>query len=690
MTVTEYPAYVAGQTLTADELNLLAEHSFHRDTLLGRLIGFGVNCGFSGTFTGAVLTIQPGMAVDQSGEPLVMRQSKTIAFPASPLSTTAYPFINSETDVWSVIARAADTELPHTACTETGCDGHSVKHLREVVLEVKRGRITGPRYAFSEHKVLKIAPLLLTPKGELIGNIEPFKTDLVGVLDELGGPVAALKGKVTAVTVGASEEAAIRGYKVGWLNMVLMAATDLVRCRALNAIECFRDDSHPGVVLGAVTQTGGTWTFTCSYKHHWEPPKGLSQALLGGTCQSVCGASQDFLVSVLTDYAPPVPAPTPTPPGGNGGVIIKPPIKYCPKGTFGCGKIVVFPPPKTRYPWPPVIKVPIGVGPDDYLPIDDSILDPDIRIIDAVAELYGYDKLNALNDGVFNADTLIGEHGVNVKATIENDVREHGGNPTVTVMTEKEFENALDKNQLDDFHPGTAFSGSDHVVVITNSKGLVTNMGVVPGMVAVRQAGPIAQVAKNAAVTAEETLTRVDGFQLEFNEGMKAVTGGFTNLQMAVTTLQADVGTIKGGPGDVGFAQQRITHLEERMGRADVLAERVAKLEGKALAEVGELGTKTYTVDVGNTLAEFAQTAVKALQTINDPRNKNLPEYIEAVERKQSELELAVRAGDPGIVAEATVNLLDSMRTMIGASGVEAGAKRALDAQFRAMKGLLG
>ena len=684
MTVTEYPAYVAGQTLTADELNLLADYSFSRDQLLGRLIGFGVNCGFSGSFAGATLTIQPGMAVDQSGEPLVMRTAKTLTFPATALSTTAYPFINSETSVWSVIARASDTELPHAACTEDGCDGHSIKHLKEVVLEVKRGRITGPRFDFNEHPVLAITPLLLTAQGEAIGNIDAFKTALVAVLNGLGAPLSGLSSKVAAVSVGATEAAAIRGYKVGWLNTVLMGTIDLVRCRALNAIECFRDDSHPGVVLGAVTQSSGIWTFTCSYKHHWEPPKGLSQALIGATCQSACGVTQDYLVSVLSDYAPPDPPPTPTPPsGGGGGVILDPPIKYCPKGLWKCG-VIVYPPPKIKEKFPP-IKLHIPVGPDDYLPGPIDEPDPDIRVRDTLTDVYGLDKINALGDGVFIGNTLIGQYGVNVKTTIESNVRDHGGSPTVTVLTEKEFDTALDGGQLDSFHPGTAFSGSDHVVVITNSKGLVTNMGVVPGMVAVRQAGPIAQVAQAASATALTASAKVDTFETTFDAGMQT----FTTLQNVVMTLQNDVGAIKGGPGDIGFATQRISQLEERMGRADVLAERVAKLEGKALAQVGELGSKTYTVNVGNTLAEFSQTAVKALRTIQDPRNKNLPEYIEAVERKQSELELAVRAGDPSIVADATVGLLDSMRTMVGASGVDASSKRALDAQFRAMKGLL-
>ena len=691
MTVTEYPAYVAGQTLTADELNLLSEYAFERDRLVGRLIGFGVNCGFSGSFSGSTLTIKAGLACDQSGEPLVKRDVTTISFPAAApdLVTTPYGFLDSTPGVWSVVARAADTEEAHPPCTADGCDGHSIKHLRAVVIEVVAGRLTNDRLNFANHDVLKIVPLTLTPQGQPIGDIDHFKSQLIAVLNTLGSTISALSSKVAAVSVSTTESAAIRGYKVGWLNTALMATIDLVRCQALNAVACFRDETHPGVVLGAVTNSGSTWTFDCSYKHFWEPPTGLSQALLGGSCQSVCGLSQSYLASVLNGYAPPDPPAAPTGTGtGGGGVVLHPPIKYCREGLFKCG-VIVYPPYKIPGLWPPS-KVPIPTGPDDYFPNWDLTKDPDIRIRDGLTDVYGIDKINALDDGVFVGNTLIGQYGANVKATIEDAVTSRGGTPTVTVLSQQEFDTSLATNQLDSFHPGTSFSGSDHVMVVTDAAGLVTGMGVIAGMVAVRQAGPIAQVAQSAQVSATQASARVDTFQVTFDTGMSSITGGLNNLEMSVKSLHEDVGLIKGGVGDAAVTAQRLDQIEEHLGKSDALSDRVSKLEGRALAQVGDLGTKTYTVDVGNTLAEFAQTAVAALKTIDAPRNKNLPQYIDAVEIKQSQLELAVRAGDPGVVASSTVELLDSMRTMIGGASVDAAAKRQLDAQFRAMKGMLG
>ncbi|MGL4256912.1 MAG: hypothetical protein ACRCSL_11310, partial [Microbacterium sp.] len=63
MTVNDYPEYAEGQTLTAAELNALTAHVRHRDTLVGRMIGFGVNAGLGGAFAGATLTVQPGLAL---------------------------------------------------------------------------------------------------------------------------------------------------------------------------------------------------------------------------------------------------------------------------------------------------------------------------------------------------------------------------------------------------------------------------------------------------------------------------------------------------------------------------------------------------------------------------------------------------------------------------------------------------
>jgi len=682
MTVNTYPDFKPGQTLTANELDLLANHAWHRDRLIGRMVGFGINGGLGGAFAGNTLTIQPGLAIDQSGEPLVLRTTKSLTFSTAPgaptsLSTTPYPFIGPQADTWSVVLQATDVEVTHNTCTEVGCLGHSGTHTRDVELRVVAGRVTGPRFDFATHKVHKIQPLGLSPLGQPVGNLTNFKKDLGDVLNELNpGIDAALVAKVAAVTIPTGELIGVKGYKVGWLNTVLFATIDLIRCRALQAIETFRTDTFPGVVLGAVTRSGGSWTFDCAYKHFWEPPKGLSQALLGGGCASVCQLSANYLTSVLSNYAPPDPPPTP-PSGGGGGIVIDPGIIYCIKGKPNCG-IVLYPGRKIKEKVPD-LKVPdIGPHPEWVY------AGPEIRVLEEINEFYGTVLPNELGDGVFIADGLIGHFQENVVATLEANILDKGGVPQVTVLTLEETAN------LAGYQPGTAFSPSDNVVVTVDNKGIAIGLGIVPAMVSVRQAAHIAVEAHAATAAALGSVAAVDAFEVEFVSGMNKFQGDFKSLKDNLGSIQADVTAIKGSPANTAVLIHRVETLESQSSQVMLIGERVAKLEGKALAQVGDLGVKTYTVDVGNTMAEFAQSAVTALKTIDDPRNANLKEYINAVEIKQGELELAIRAGDPDMVAGATVALLDNMRTMIGGAGVDAGSKRKLDAQFRAMKGLLG
>lgn len=684
MTVNTYPDFKPGQTLTANELDLLANHAWHRDRLVGRMVGFGINGGLSGEFAGNTLTIQPGLAIDQSGEPLVMRTAKSLTFSTAPgaptsLSTTPYPFIGAQADTWSVVLQATDVEVAHDTCTEVGCLGHSGTHTRDVELRVVAGRVTGARFDFAKHKVHEIQPLRLTALGQPIGNLASFKSALTTVLSELNPPIeSTLIAKVAAVSIPNNQLLGVKGYNVGWLNKVLFATIDLIRCRALQAIETFRNDAFPGVVLGAVTRSGGAWTFDCAYKHFWEPPKGLSQALLGGGCASACQLSANYLISVLSNYAPPDPPPAPPPPpSGGGGIVIDPGIIFCIHGLPNCG-IVLHPGPWLEEVVPDLVIPDIGPHPEWVM------VDPEIRIMGEINDYYRTVLPNELGDGVFIADGLIGHFEENVVATLEQNILDKGGVPQVTVMTIEETA------QVEGFQFGTTFSPSDQVAVIVNSEGIATGMGIVPAMVSVRKSAHIAVEAHAASAAAIESVAAVEAFETEFVSEMNKVQGDFNALKDNFGSIQADVIAIKGSPADNAVLMHRVELLETEAAQFKVMGERVAKLEGKALAQVGDLGVKTYTVDVGNTMAEFAQSAVTALKTIDEPRNDNLKEYINAVEIKQGELELAIRAGDPEMVAGATVELLDNMRTMIGGAGVDAGAKRKLDAQFRAMKEILG
>ena len=74
MSENQYPVFTGGQSLTASELNALRSFLHARDRLVGRMVGFGVNVGLGGTVSDTTLTIAPGLAVDQTGEPLLLAE----------------------------------------------------------------------------------------------------------------------------------------------------------------------------------------------------------------------------------------------------------------------------------------------------------------------------------------------------------------------------------------------------------------------------------------------------------------------------------------------------------------------------------------------------------------------------------------------------------------------------------------
>jgi hypothetical protein len=680
MTVNDYPEFKPGQTLTSDELNLLAIHAWNRDRLVGRMIGFGINGGLSGSFSGGTLTIQPGLAVDQRGEPLVLPSSRTLSFTPSmsALPSATYSFLGAESGTYSVVLRATDTVTAAPACSEADCAGHSDKHTSNVTLDVVNGRLTTDWSRFLDNDIFTAEPLWLSATGQVMGSVTDFRNKLNTALNSLNPPLdPALVAKVSAVTFPSSDLMGVKGYKIGWLNTVLFATIDLMRCRALQAIQVFRDDSTPGVVLGAVTYSSGTWSFDCGSKHFWEPPKGLSQALLGSSCMSVCGASQDYLESVLGDYAPPDPPPPPATPPTDDGHNTHPDLDFCKLHRTACGYVLVAGPFKETV----HIKLPKNPGDPSPVELGSSTRD---RIYDAMHSVLDKPESNPFGEGVLITNKLIGERAVDVKATLEANIVKHGGAPSVEIVPVAQFAN------IDNLEHGNAVGLSDQIKVGVDDKGVAVGVAMVPVVVAARRATINAEKADAAGTQAAAALKATADLNSSMTSTFTTFEGSLKTLQGNFGALQADIGSLKGSPADAAVMDHRLTVLEQQFTKADGYEKRISTLEGKALAQVGDLGAKTYTVDVGNTLAEFAQTATKALQTIDQPRNANLTKYIAEVEIKQGQLELAVRAGDPTMVAGATVELLDSMRTMIGGAGVEAGAKRQLDAQFRAMKGLLG
>ena len=86
---------------------------------------------------------------------------------------------------------------------------------------------------------------------------------------------------------------------------------------------------------------------------------------------------------------------------------------------------------------------------------------------------------------------------------------------------------------------------------------------------------------------------------------------------------------------------------------------------------------------------EFTGATIQAMRSLSDVQNQNFGRYTAAAERAQAQFEADVAAGDPNVVGRSALNLLGSIRTMVKASGASPDTGRQLDAQLRALGGLI-
>ncbi|HZJ40603.1 MAG TPA: hypothetical protein VFD20_06625, partial [Demequina sp.] len=476
-------------------------------------------------------------------------------------------------------------------------------------------------------------------------------------------------------SVPSSDLPGIKAYKAGWINMVFFATLDLLRCEALLRLSCDRTVIPAGVVLGWAHEGSTGWEFDCGFRHAWEPPQGFTEAYLGGTCSDPARLYRDEVEAILAAYSPPEPPATPPTSGGH---KVPPKIKKCLSGQLRVGNrciSVIAPgkkiPDKWRDEWrfrDP--KEPLW-NPPDY---SRTRLD----------KIYQVDEIELYGDGLLHIADVLGYDADATAAEIRNIVKDGGGKANVLVIAADEVKN------VEGYLPASSASPSDQILLTADATGRVIATGRVAAVHSAREVSTLAPQISEAVATAASAASETGRLRVDFTAEIAGVTSNMVTMEASLGLLQSDLGAIRGTSADYAVTLHRLLTLEQQLGRVDVVAERVAKLEGKALAQAGDLGAKTYTVDVANQMAEYAQTATQAMLSIDQPDNKHLVEYVAEVERKQGELELAVRGGDPESVAGATVELLDSMRTMIGGAGVASSDKRKLDAQFRAMKGLLG
>ena len=690
----QYPVFKGGQTLTAADLNVLRTFGHDRDRLLGRLTGFGVNCGLDGAVSGTTLTIAPGLAVDQAGEPLVLPTSRTITLPPA-VSSGTFAFVSAAPGGFSVVLEATDTVEPAPECGEEDCEQHAELHTRGLALRVVPGRISGARFDFASEPLLAVEPMRLSLTSNPQGSYTALRNAIVTRLTNAGGSplidtalIAALQG----TSIATSDLPGVRGYKAGFLNQVLFAALDLLRCQALMATSCDRSTPRPGVVLGWVRLVGGTWTWDCGYRHAWEPPRGLSQSLVGGGCTGPCGMYVDALEALISGYAPPDPPP-PDEDDDDGPVIVFP---WCPQGMVlvrGRCVNVYYPPEQIPPYWVDVWEI------DPRDPIWNP---PYVDRIDRVVEtVYDHHRWEYLGVGTITVLPALGHRATRVVDQLSDQIRDHAGTPNVTVVT------AAEAAATPGYEPGGTMNLADTILLTADGQGRVVATGRVPAAHTARQVGVELPAASHAATMALEVaeaqqagvaaVTREVGMVTEQVGGLAQEVAGLTQFSQQTGRWRGQVDDALAGVHEVitstvdkamGAGLQDIQmRLASAEGAIGVLTSTRSGATGGTKVAFGE----RLDQDFAHGMTEFAETVIAGLSgLVHEENEKTLGRYVGEMTRASAKLEVVAAGGDPIDIGDAAVALLGTMRTAVKAAGVDDSIRKQLDVQFNAVKGMLG
>lgn len=686
----DYPGFVDGQTLTSEELNQLRTFLDTRDRLLGRLIGFGINCGLGGAVAGTTLTISPGLAIDQRGEPLLLATEQTIALPPT-VSSGTFPFVAAAGGGFSVVLESFEPPEVITPCGEAGCAGHAELHTRSLALRVVTGRITGPRFDFANESLLTVEPMRLSLMSVPQGSYDTLKGLIAARLKNGGAPLidVALIAKLEGTSLASSDLPGVKGYKAGFINQVLFSTLDLLRCRALMATSCDRTTPRPGVVLGWVHQVSTTWVWECGYRHAWEPPQGFTQALLGGTCGDPCGVWVDALEGLIAGYAPPdPPPPAPTDTGPGPGVV------YCPHGMIlVAGKCVniYYPPveiPDEWYiPWVENPLGPIWNPPDIYQHFDDI-----------VREVYDADPWEYFGKGVLNGRETLGRDAEISRTALEETITGLDRTPNVVIMT------ATEATALDGYGPAGSFSPSDTIVLTADANGRVVATGRVSAAHTARKLGtelPAATAMATEALAATEIQQVGLAKVTEQVGGLREDVKGFKGFEQTTVTWRADVDTAIEGVGaamekevrdrvSLELGDMKLGQMAERLASAEGSLDVLVKLGGSAGIK-GIQANQRLDQDFARGMVEFAGTVNAGLNSLVTADNeRTLGRYVGDATRAAATLEVVAAGGEPVAIGEAAVKLMGTLRTAVKAAGVDPLVGKQLDAQLNAVKGLLG
>lgn len=711
MAETCYPVFQEGQTLTRDDLNRLRAFLDDRTRTLGRAVGFGINCGLDGEIDGATLRIGPGLALDQNGEVLALEDEAPIALPPAP-AATGFEFV-SGTDGFTPVLVASETEIPAPDCDEEGCEAHAGVLCRTAAVVVVRGRLTGTG-DFASEPLLGETPLRIrrtnSVDGSFVGLRDAIRTRMRDVLSD------SASAKLASLAIENDDLPAIKAFKAAFLNQLLFAALDYLRCASLMDAARLRETATPGVALGWLHQVGGAWRWECEHRHGWEPPAGLSLALVGGDCADPCQFYIDRLEGLILTFEVP-PAPKPSDPPKDGGTKEED-YNICEAFERRHGAVYllqleacglhVYAPELLPENWDEIF---IDKGDP---PWDGGFTDP----VDPWV-IYAIDEPELKRGGtLIDLAASFGARAEGAAGALRSIVEKSGVTPDVRVVKTTQLDD------LQDFKAAGVVSPSDTIVLIQDGVGKVVGTGHVPAAVGLRNVGTSVGVARDVLgrtevlegqVRSQETaVVNLAGEVVKVAEtqgGLVQWRGETTQLlanldksiehegERVLSAYQATVGPMLDGALTEAVATVRTDLVETARSEIKVstggLTERMAALESKVedgrreTLRAGEridqmlsaraVGLTTETtqrnIELNRSLVEVLGTTRRTIELTASGRSAPLVKAeLARADDAFARLEGQARAGSLLVADEgaALSTVVESMVAALGAAGAPA------------------
>ena len=551
MAIVQYPVFVKGQTLTDDDLNELRDWLDGKDRRLGRLIGFGIDCGLAGAINGPALQIDTGLAIDQVGQALELEAVATLELPPKVSTDEPPAFLDPAPGGFTPVLTLRTEEVPAVQCNEAGCEGHASERKQTTILTTYPGRLRDAIVDFGDEPLLQQEPVLVRKNGNVSGAFKGLRDAIVARLgDRLN---ADAKTKLATMAIDADLDA-IKGFKAGFLNQVFFAALDLLRCELETSATCVTTADGIGVALGWLHQTGTTWAWDCEYRHDWQVPSGVAMAILGGRCDDPCGLYRDQVNALINAFEVPVtPAPPDHPDPKPPKLCYEKPYRTASGKVIYSNCVVVQTPPQT-------------IDPDWKKYFKEKVTFPPIPPVLRADDVYRVPPRDWAEAGTITLTDGIGKESTNVLTEVTNILTAQGNGAPVQVVGR----DAAAK--LPGFNPSVVVSAADTVVLVEDDQHKVVGVGSIPANTTIRDA--VAEV-PHATATAERA-DRAAASALE-------TAGTLTNRLGAVDTQMASF---------AGFQKEMVSWQAGIDGRIGGLG---AEIGGITSAAIGEFQLKLGT-----------------------------------------------------------------------------------------------